>query len=346
MVVSNASGSVTSQVARLKVFVLPVPHDFSSIEVKSDRSTSLSFTGETTALFGRYYDLYPLETSPHLVDWTPLALLQRTNAALGTLQFLDTDAARFGQRFYRLGTNLFLTSVPQPTGPYAVGTFSMLLTDPSRTNKVLHTNQQFMVTFWYPTVPQAGVAPASYVEKEITATYNLPSRIGAGGNFATQVAAFYSHSLSNALLATNLVKYPVVLYSPGYGGHRRENTDKVEDLVSWGYVVVGMDHIDTFLSVFPDGKLVHGQGSLNTTQDGVISIEGQLRDEQFVLDELAALNATDPLLSRRLDLDKIGTFGWSIGGATSAQLCLRDPRCAVPVDIRLRNTGGGCRAGG
>ena len=28
-----------------------------------------------------------------------------------------------------------------------------------------------------------------------------------------------------------------------------------------------------------------------------------------------------------MDLDKIGTFGWSNGGATSAQLCLRDPCC-------------------
>ena len=81
VIVANASGSVTSQVARLKVFV-PAPHDFSSIGVMSGRSASLAFTGETTALFGPYYDLYPLDVSSNLVDWTPLALLQRTNAAL------------------------------------------------------------------------------------------------------------------------------------------------------------------------------------------------------------------------------------------------------------------------
>ena len=332
VLVSNASGSVTSQVALLKVFV-SAPHDFSSIEVRSDRSASLTFTGEATALFGRYYDLYPLETSSNLVDWTPLTLLQRTNAALDTLQFLDTDAAKFGQRFYRLATNLWVTPLPQSTGPYSVGTLSMLLTDPSRTNKVRHTNQQFMVTFSYPTFPQAGVVPASFVEKEVAANYNMPVSIGAGGNFATQVVAFYSHSLSNAPIATNLVKYPVVLYSPGYGGHRRENTDKVEDLASWGYVVVAMDHIDTFLSVFPDGKVVHGQGSISSTRDAVASIEGRLRDEQFVLDELEHLNANDPHLGGRLDLDKIGTFGWSIGGATAAQLCLRDPRCKAGVNF-------------
>ena len=46
-----------------------------------------------------------------------------------------------------------------------------------------------------------------------------------------------------------------------------------------------------------------------------------------MLDELESLNANDPRLGGRLDLDKIGAFGWSLGGSTAAQLCLRDPRC-------------------
>ena len=104
VIVSNASGSVTSQVAELKVFVA-APHGFSSIQAESDGSVSLSFKGETTALFAPYYDLYPLETSTNLVDWAPLATLQRTNTALDTLRFLDTDAPQFSQRFYRTPTN-------------------------------------------------------------------------------------------------------------------------------------------------------------------------------------------------------------------------------------------------
>ena len=71
VIVSNASGSVTSQVAELKVFVA-APHGFSGIQAESDGSVSLSFKGETTALFAPYYDLYPLETSSNLVDWAPL----------------------------------------------------------------------------------------------------------------------------------------------------------------------------------------------------------------------------------------------------------------------------------
>ena len=118
--------------------------------------------------------------------------------------------------------------------------------------------------------------------------------ISGGSSWSNQLAAFFSHSLSNAPLATNLVKYPVLLYSPGWSGHRRENTDKVEDLASWGYVVVGLDHRDTYLSVFPDGTLVHGQADCSVS---CRAIEDRLLDEQFVLDELESLNASDPRLA-------------------------------------------------
>jgi len=322
VIVSNATGSVTSQVAELKVFVA-APHNLSGIQVEPGGSASLSFAGETTASFAPYYDLYPLETSSNLMDWAPLATLQRTNTALDTLRFLDADAPQFSQRFYRTPTNVLATPDPQPTGPYPVGTFSMLLTNTYRTNAM------FMVTFWYPAVAQAGVLPAKYVEPQVAAgewDYNFTSR--GGGNFISQVTAFFSHSLSNAPLATNLSVYPVVLYDPAATGHRRENTDKTEDLASWGYVVVGLDTSDTQVSVFPDGTVVYAQTtSLNTMAQWDADIEGRLLDLQCVLDELQTLNISDPRLGGRLDLDKIGVFGWSLGGATAAQLCLRDPRC-------------------
>jgi hypothetical protein len=153
VIVSNASGCVTSQVAELKVFV-PARHRFGEVQTQPDGSMSLTFGGETTAAFAPYYDLYPLDASSNLVDWTPVTTLQRPNAALDTLRFLDTNAPRFGHRFYRTPTNVLATPDPAPTGPYAVGTFSMLMIDRSRTNTAGGTNYQFMTTFWYPTVPQ------------------------------------------------------------------------------------------------------------------------------------------------------------------------------------------------
>lgn len=314
VIVTNVSGAVTSQVAELKVFVA-ARHKLNGIQVEPGRSVGLNFAGETAASFAPYYDLYPLEASSNLVDWAPLATLQRSNTALDTLGFLDTNASQFGQRFYRTPTNQLATPDPQPTGPYAIGTFSMLLTNVNR------NNAKFMVTFWYPTVAQAGVLPAKYEDPQLAVSANY-------GKFYSQVAAFFSHSLSNAPLATNLAAYPVVLYDPGSTGDRRENAAKTEDLASWGYVVAGLDTADTSISVFPDGTVVTGQALNFSTTGGIDGpIEGRVLDLQRVLDELPSLNASNPLLGGRLDLDKVGVFGWSLGGATAVRLCLRNTRC-------------------
>jgi uncharacterized repeat protein (TIGR03803 family) len=197
----------------------------------------------------------------------------------------------------------------------------MLLTNINR------NNAKFMVTFWYPAVAQAGVLPAKYEDPQVAVPGNW-------GNWATQVAAFFSHSLSNAPLATNPAKYPVVLYDPGSSGDRRENVDKTEDLASWGYVVVGLDTKDTYISVFPNGTVVYGQTvDFSTTGTIDATIEGRVLDMQFVLDELQSLNADDPRLDGRMDLDNIGVLGYSLGGASAAQLCLRDPRCKACVSM-------------
>jgi uncharacterized repeat protein (TIGR03803 family) len=325
-IASNAFGSVTSQVAELKVFV-PEPHRLQAIQSEAGGSISLTLAGETTAPFGRYFDLYPLETSSNLFDWVPLATLQRVNTALEQLRFDDTNVAQFSQRFYRTPTNQLATPDPVPTGPYSVGTFSMVMTDSSRTNASGITNYQFMTTFWYPTTAQTGVLPAKYVEGQIALGNSFWNLSGSGGgDFGSQVQSFFSHSFSNAPLATNLAKYPVVLYDPGFECHRRENTDKAEELASWGFVVVGLDTSDTYVSVFPNGKVAYGQ-PVNNLQQGYANYEGRVRDMQFVLDQLEVLNSGDPRLAGRLNLDRIATFGFSRGGGTAARLCLRDPRC-------------------
>lgn len=323
VIVTNASGSLTSQLAELKIFTA-ARHSLSGIQAQPDGSMKLSFAGETTAALGPYYDLYPLEGSSNLLDWAPLAMLQRSNTALDTLQFADTNAGQFTQRFYRTPTNQLATPDPSPTGPYPVGTFSMLMIDPSRTNAAGYgTNYQFMTTFWYPTASQAGVLPAVYVEPQIALAGYYDLRPWAG-NFGPQVAAFYSHSWSNAPLATNLSPHPVVLYDPGWWSHRRENTDKAEDLASWGYVVVALDTSDTGFSVFPDGRIV--TMAVSYTNEA-LSDELRVLDMQFVLDQLAVLNANDPRLRAQLDLDRIGAYGASEGGAIVAELCRRDARC-------------------
>jgi dienelactone hydrolase len=64
-------------------------------------------------------------------------------------------------------------------------------------------------------------------------------------------------------------------------------------------------------------------------------IDMRAADASFVLDQLAALPATDPSspLTAHLDLGHVGIVGHSLGGATAVQLLAADPRFKVGVNL-------------
>jgi hypothetical protein len=318
VVVSNAAGSITSRIALL---TFPV-HGFERITANPDRTVSLSLTGAVTTAFAPYYDLYPLDVSTNLMDWSRLSMLLRTNSSSNALSYLDRDGTNYEKRFYRTHTNILITPVPKPSGPYPVGTLSRLLTDPSRTNRNnIPSNSSFMVTFWYPAEATAGVLPEPLVESNATLYAYLNTR---NPNI---VARLVSHALPGVPLATNQTSYPVLLYSHG-GGFRRQNTDKALELASHGYVVVAVDHQWATASVFPSGQV------LLPTAIGAAShalfqptLDNGIKDLQFVSDELNRLNTADALLAGRLDLDRLGVFGFSLGCVMAADFCRIDTRC-------------------
>ena len=53
-----------------------------------------------------------------------------------------------------------------------------------------------------------------------------------------------------------------------------------------------------------------------------------MQDLCFLLDRLAVLNQADPnqVLTGRLDLRRVGTFGMSLGGNVASAVCLADSR--------------------
>lgn len=326
VVVTNSVGSVTSRLARL---AFPTVHRIDRIIANPDRSISFNLAGIVPKPFAPYYDIYQLEASTNLIDWLPLATLLRTNVSLDGLNYRDTDAPDLLERFYRTPTNFLTTPLPKPSGPYAVGTFSRLLTDPSRIRNTLPTNNSFMVTFWYPAEARAGVLPAAYMETELTVLFTDYWTPRA----ASTVAGFVSHALPGVPLATNQSSYPVLIYSPS-AFFRRQNTEKAEELASHGYVVVALDHEDVVASVFPSGQVVYGaQTDFNCYTRECLNrlLEIIRKNIQFLVDELGRLNANDAVLGGRLDLVRLGAFGGSWGNVGMAEFGRIDPRCKAVV---------------
>jgi len=326
VVVTNSFGSVTSGFARL---TFP-NHRLDRITAHPDHTVSLSLAGDVPSVFAPYYDIYVLDASTNLVDWSPLAMLQRTNSSSDALGYFDPDAISLDKKFYRTSSNVLITPFPKPSGPYPVGTVARLLTDPSRIRNTSPPTTSFMVTFWYPAEAKAGVLSAAYVEKEMTFV-SPPSGAPSYWNSPATVAKFVSQALPDLPLATNRISYPVLIFSHGMAGHRRQNTDILLELASHGYIVVAMDHKDAFAAVFPSGEVV--RGAPGTPCEGLNSsvVDYRTHDFLFVMDELTRLNANDPLLAGRLDLERLGAIGKSMGGMTVAEVGRLDARCKAVV---------------
>ena len=94
------------------------------------------------------------------------------------------------------------------------------------------------------------------------------------------------------------------------------------DLASHGYVVVGIDVPgETHAVDLGDGALVPMARASTNASDETIALRS--RDMRFVLSRLGSLHGAG-----RLDLERVGAFGHSNGGATAAAAMLTDRRIA------------------
>lgn len=233
-------------------------------------------------------------------------------------------------------------ALPAPTGPHLVGTTTLHLVDTALADPwVPGDHAELMVQLWYPASTVAGHPAAPYwpsgtaraVEKELSLpVLDWPTTDGH----------------VDAPVQPHRGGWPVVLYAPGFDGERSETTAVVEDLASHGYVVATVDYVhDSGFVELPDGT-VAARAIPDPTDDTVAAIssrevEARVPETGFVLDQLAALDAgRDPDHEHRglpaglrgaLDLNRVGMFGQSNGGSTTADLLHVDPRIRIGVDL-------------
>jgi dienelactone hydrolase len=142
--------------------------------------------------------------------------------------------------------------------------------------------------------------------------------------------------------------WPVVLYTHSLRGERSETTCLVEDLASHRYVVVTIDHVhDAHVVEFPDGRVetaaVPPFTSANEIQLTTKEIDSHVADVRFVLDQLAAISRGGnpdhehrPLprgLHSALDLSRVGMFGQSDGGSTTAHAMHAEARIKAGINL-------------
>ncbi len=231
-------------------------------------------------------------------------------------------------------------TLPLPTGPYSVGRASFDWIDAARNDPFAPrpgTKRELTVWIWYPTSVTKSSTPASYLpaawrtalaQHQGTVFQNFLSR---------DPALVHGHSFDNADLAPDQKTYPVILMKPGIGALALDYTTLCEDLASHGYIVVASDSpYNTFLVVYPDGRIaLRNPAAFPGQRPYSPAIGVWTADNRFLLDRLTQLNRTDPShrFQGRLNLDQVGVFGHSFGGAAAAEYCHEDPRCKAGIDM-------------
>lgn len=232
------------------------------------------------------------------------------------------------------------TSLVAPTGHYQVGTVRLHLVDPSRIDptSLTHGIREIMVQVWYPAAGTRGFPAAPYLTS-LAAAHFLASNGAPSGTALPRTIGHVS-----APVDRRNGPYPVVLYSPGGSTDGALDTGLVENLASHGYVVVTMDDTNESPEVeFPDGRLVTATFSPDTDAEALEGQQIRAADASFTLNEVALLNKGvnptpehTPLpadLAGSLDLSEVGMFGWSLGGAASAQAMHNDPRIKAAINM-------------
>jgi predicted dienelactone hydrolase len=255
---------------------------------------------------------------------------------------------------------------PRPSGPYAIGTVTYQWTDVSRREVFSPDNKrhrELMAQVWYPARKGSASSHTLYLPDADAVTTALAQLHNFPDFFLTHLTYVTTHAAASVPAADAQPSYPVLIFLEGQTGYRQQNTFQVEELVSHGYIVVGLDQPGAAASVvFPDGHHIAGlsktqidpliQQSVSpaeqapqlfgqTWKRGIIPYLAQ--DVSFTLDQLAALNTRDPkgILTGKLDLQHTGIFGMSGGGMVGAEACRSDPRLvaclmmdvAMPADV-------------
>jgi predicted dienelactone hydrolase len=220
-------------------------------------------------------------------------------------------------------------NLPATTGKYPVGTSVLQWTDNARPETATadpDDRRVVVAQFWYPAASSAGKhAPyfgRTHAEAEVVA-HAQAEYVGIPGFLLDGLAKAETASVVDAKPARG--HFPVVLFSPGLGGVRSQNTVWAQELASRGYVVAALDHpYDSAAVLLENGMVVRTR----VTGDPAHWTAVRAQDLSFVRAQLGRTR-----FAGVLDLDRVAVTGHSVGGAAALMAANQDHRFAAVIDL-------------
>jgi dienelactone hydrolase len=248
------------------------------------------------------------------------------------------------------GGKLQTISTPPLSGPFSVGRTQYDWVDNG-------SKREIVAWVWYPTNAEKNpTKSASYLPgkwghltsesyarninlRGVTQPFSL-KKLWSAFTFnpplsANSIEQLHIHAVDDAKISDVSTSYPMLLFSPGLGNMPTDYTAIIEDIVSHGYIVIGINPTYyTSTTVFADGRQVGMMLPWKINPASANMINTWVSDMVFALDQMTKVNE-DQLspLYHRLNLSKTGAFGHSYGGAAAVGATYMDPRIKAGIDI-------------
>jgi dienelactone hydrolase len=242
------------------------------------------------------------------------------------------------------------TSLPTPTGPFAVGRAIYDWTDADGLDPLApapNTKRELLVWVWYPAERRSSNKVVDYLPQQLREQVARQNGFAMTQLFTRDRAKVQANALHDADISPRQPTYPLVIMRAGGSLEVWNYSALAEDLASFGYVVAGVDAPYRAITVvFPDGRVIHRLPQNNpescldkrgTERDACIGriLNAWTSDIRFVIDRFGKLQASESAgkFAGRVNTAHVGIFGHSFGGAQTAQFCSDDARCQAGVDI-------------
>ena len=260
-------------------------------------------------------------------------------------------------------------ALPRPTGKHLVGITYLSFIDDNRKelfDNKQESNREITVKVWYPSDNESNPEPYFLdAESEFAMKYL---------QFPEIFKNLRTNSSRDVPMSSKENKYPILIFSHGFGEHYSQNTILMEELASHGYILFSISHhYECKFSSFPDGRLIYLdmnsqrfqkimqeqqnpkamellQKMYNASNDEermqvLLETSNALptiltespkywaEDISFFMDQLESMNNENKILKDKLNLDRIGVFGMSLGGIATSEICLNDNRIKAGINI-------------
>jgi dienelactone hydrolase len=222
---------------------------------------------------------------------------------------------------------------------------------------------------WYPTNSKSPQKLPFRTEAVIS---NASDFLGFPSFATSYFSEIESHTILNAPSIPEK-KFPVLIYNHGYGGFTQVYQTVFEDLVSHGYIVVSIGHEnESALLIKENGEVIPNSPdnefyakrspelngaeigrwqslilNSNKIDENTKAYREMLKltplhnestrlwasDTKAAIEKLRTLNHEGKNLSGIFDLNKMGIFGHSLGGATAGQLCFGNTSLKAGINL-------------